>query len=314
MANKPEDTTIEKTQNSDLTLTGKPVLIQNNIGIFYGFLEKSDTRSGTALLRDAFKLSPERHITFSQYLDFLSNEMSDRYWEAENEFTKSFVGDEDVQPDGPPPDEDDIIPNEILIDQDTFEEHLKDLSITDYASEGVYLVQKRTSTHENSNNVQSTAPLISITNVIAIVAISEQVIKHNGLAKVQKEIEDNGLISDVGLYYDALTPMITFGLIDSNLQTLITYTNLEAEKSDSDSWDKVYDLLGVTPTMKYMAKSIAKQVESYLNPELFKGDIKLSDFINTYLIELIEKPLLIVNSNQRINLFKKKAQSDEQID
>ncbi|QQS19828.1 hypothetical protein IPL85_06250 [Candidatus Saccharibacteria bacterium] len=64
MAQKPEDKLLNTTQNNDLTLTGKPVLVQNQLGIFYGTLEKADTRTGTALLTNGFMLSPERHITF----------------------------------------------------------------------------------------------------------------------------------------------------------------------------------------------------------------------------------------------------------
>lgn len=313
MAQKPEDKLLNTTQNNDLSLTGKPVLVQNNIGIFYGFLEKSDTRSGTALLRDGFMLSPARHITFSQYLDFLSNEISDRYLEAENEYTKYFVGYDDAQPDGPPPDNEDIIPNEILINQDTFDEHHRDLSITDYASEGIYLVQRRTSSYENSNHIQSTAPLLSITNVIAIVAISERDIKHQGMAAIKNDIENKGFIEEVAPYYDSLTPMITFGLIDKGLQKLIAFTSLELDKSNTaESWTQACDIFGVTSTIKYMANQIIKRVETDINPDLIKEGIKPSKIIHNYLIEMTDMPSLVVNSNQRIDLYKKKAQENEQ--
>lgn len=321
MANKPEDKLQQITNTNGLALTGKPALVQNNLGIFYGFLEKSDTRSGTALLRDGFMLSPDRHITFSQYLDYLSNDISDRYWEMESEFSYALNAseeDEDVESaDLMPPDEDDVIPNEILISQDTFDEHQRNLSITDYASEGIFLIQKRTSSYENSKQVQSSAPLLSITNVIAIVAISEDNISHPGLHIVKKEIEDNGLLNEVAMFYDAVTPMITFGLLNIDLTLFSLFQLLESKEADKSTAKEkeLSEEINAIPkarTSEYIISLIPQQVRSYINPELIKNDKSLAKYISKYLETLTRMPKLVVNSTQRTNLYRKKAQSNEQ--
>lgn len=318
MAQKPEGKLLNTISDNDLSLTGKPALIQNNLGIFYGFLEKSDTRSGTALLRDGFKLSPDRHITFSQYLDFLSNEMSDGYWQAMSEFYDALHdsedGSNDVDPSESLPDEEDIIPNEILITEDVFLEHSRELSITDYASEGVYLVQRRTSTHANSKHIQASAPLMSLTNVIAIVAISEKPIVHPELEETKKQIEGNGLLSDVGIYYDAFTPMATFGLIGSDLSLISLHAMIQ--ETDKSNAHKVSELLNDMPratrSLDYIANLIPEQVKEYINPEAIKDKTDLAKYIGEYCKALASIPALVVNSNQRVIQYKEKAQSNEQ--
>ncbi|OYW85993.1 hypothetical protein B7Z17_01335, partial [Candidatus Saccharibacteria bacterium 32-49-10] len=82
MAQKPEDKLLNNIQNSDLSMTGKPVLAQNELGIFYGVLEKADTRNGTALLSSGYMLSPERHITYARYLDFLDDTIEGAIFDA----------------------------------------------------------------------------------------------------------------------------------------------------------------------------------------------------------------------------------------
>lgn len=322
MADKPDGKLLHANQKDDLSMTGKPVLVQNNLGIFYGFLEKSDTRSGTALLRDGFKLSPDRHITFSQYLDFLSNEMSDRYWAADEEYMEAWTASDDdhsldINPEEFLPTEKSIIPNEILINQGSFREHARDLAITDYASEGIFLVQKRTSTHVNSKHVQSSAPLVSVTNVVAIVAISEQVIEHPGMEAIKKDIEEHGHINEAGRYYDALTPLMTFGLVSIDPFIMKLYSRLKDEPSLKVTADEFFSQFTetnprVTRSLSYIMMSIPKQVESYINKDLIKNNEDLRKFTLEYVDTIANLPALVVNSSQRVSDYQKKAQIDEQ--
>ncbi len=321
MADKPDGKLLHTNHKDDLSMTGKPVLVQNNLGIFYGFLEKSDTRNGTALLRDGFKLSPDRHITFSQYLDFLSNEISDRYWEAESRFgdiVHDSYENEEIDPTEHWPEKKDIVPNEILINQESFEEHTRDLAITDYASEGIFLVQKRTSTHVNSKHVQSSAPLVSVTNVVAIVAIAENRIEHPGMDAVQKEIADGSLGSEYGLYYDALTPIVTFGLVSNDVSFMSVYLRAKEyphfKSTSIDEWFSHFtdSNVRVDRSLSYIMKSIPGQVESYINETLIKNEEDLRKYTLEYIEALANLPALVVNSNQRVNSYQKKTQTDEQ--
>lgn len=196
MAQKPEDKLLNTTQNNDLTLTGKPVLVQNQLGIFYGTLEKADTRTGTALLTNGFMLSPERHITFLQYLNFLNGVVSDVLMDIAG-------GEYDSEDDGSSLDPWDIaeklFPNEISIANDEFLEHKRDISITDYAAEGVALVQFRTRAYSNTEVTQATSPSISLTGVIAIVAIDPNTqVVHKGLSIMSgKDASGLGIIESL---------------------------------------------------------------------------------------------------------------------
>ena len=178
MANKPQDNLLK--QNNDLTLTGKAVLVQNQLGIFYGILEKADTRDGTVLLSDGYMLSPERHITYARYLDFLDETIEDALYtalqyddegddidsnpaellkEKYNSFKEMFSDGKNI---------------EIIISSDTFDEHQSTVSITDYASGGVALVNKRTAEYANTSHLQETSRLLSLTNILAIVPVSDE--------------------------------------------------------------------------------------------------------------------------------------------
>lgn len=77
-------------------MTGQPVLIQNSAGIYYGTLERLDTRDGTALLSDGYTVSPKRHITFAQLLGITSNNASNNTGRAvmrENQLASENVHD-----------------------------------------------------------------------------------------------------------------------------------------------------------------------------------------------------------------------------
>lgn len=167
--------------NTNLQLNGTPVLVQNTLGIFYGILEKSDTRNGTALLRDSFMLSPERHITFSQYVDFLYGTIEMAYLDSIGKIEEAD-GEEYFEPEPV---------NEIVVDHETFSEHTRNLSISDYASEGIALVQYRTSTYWNAHQLQRVTPLISLTNVLAITSISHRAAAiHHKLRELFDDVEE----------------------------------------------------------------------------------------------------------------------------
>lgn len=304
----------------DLALTGKPVLVQNSLGIFYGFLEKSDSRSATALLRDGFMLSPDNHITFSQYLDYFSTEVEEIIGDMDYRFANS------LDDDGGETDEtvdiinESIIPNEILIDQKTLDEHKRNLTITDYASEGIFLVQRRTSTYENSKYIQASSPLISLTNVIAIVAISETLIRHSGIRDILDDIERTSypFVDDSIYYYNFLTPMITFGILNNDLQILIylalSEKGQDIKKIKLDKYiQEVADLdITVTRSFKYVYESISEQVKLC---ERIKEDKKVEIKDMSKLIQaLADLPALVVNSEKRVERYKEleKAQSNEQ--
>ena len=318
--------------NDDLSLTGKPVLVQNHLGIFYGFLEKSDSRSGSALLRDGFKLSPDRHITFSQYLDYLSNEMDIQYVDANDKYMKALAEAEDA---GENPGEigffeaiDDfsITPNEILVSQDVFDEHRRELSITEYASEGVYLVQYRTSTHENSRHVQSNTPLISLTNISAIVAISEEPAEHAGLAYVAEDISRDGWLSHeevIPLYYDVVSPLASFGIMSDRklieISQILTSID-DGRDIDPEILEKVNKIsdeffysIG-SKSARHIMGVVTNQVKSYINEDLIKDEKDLRKYILRYLTAIQKMPALVVNSDRRSAMYKKlkKAQDNEQ--
>lgn len=66
--------TLNTQAGDDLSMTGKPVLVQNQLGIFFGYLKKADTRKGTALLSNGYAVDPKKHLTFTQYLRFICSE------------------------------------------------------------------------------------------------------------------------------------------------------------------------------------------------------------------------------------------------
>lgn len=167
--------------NTNLQMNGKPVLVQNPLGIFYGILEKSDTRNGTALLRDSFMISPDRHITFAQYVNFLYGTLETAYFDS---MDKLVEGEEYSQLDIEPI-------NEIVVNYKTFSEHKRNLSLSDYASEGIALVQSRASAYWNVRQAQSVTPLVSLTNVLAISSISNRsAAVHAELDRLYEDMDD----------------------------------------------------------------------------------------------------------------------------
>lgn len=322
MAQKPEDKLLKTIQahNNDLILTGKPVLVQNNLGIFFGFLEKSDTRSGTALLRDSFMLSPDRHITFSQYLDFLSGELS-------RQLTATAMNNS-----GADQDFDDFeqlanaesdcfdIPNEILVSESEFNEHTRPISITDYASEGVFLVQRRTSTHENSNHLQTHTPLISLTDVTAIAAISDKSTSmYSSMLDIELLAED---IKPDMFYFSSkyISPMFSFFLIDGSLNYIRLYKNsILSTRETEDNQETVPEDLD-----EYLNSSILTYVtEMMFSDEKFFSQQRESDptknnYTNNrmHILDFFDEvsrqfPSLVVNSDKRVELYNKKTLGDE---
>ncbi|QQS19829.1 hypothetical protein IPL85_06255 [Candidatus Saccharibacteria bacterium] len=89
--------------------------------------------------------------------------------------------------------------NEISITNEEYIEHKRAISITDYAAEGVALVQFRTSTYWNTEVSQATSPSISLTGIMAIVAIDPNTeVVHKELSILASEdISGLGVIESV---------------------------------------------------------------------------------------------------------------------
>lgn len=206
MANMPQS-------SNDNILTNAPVLVQNQLGIFYGTLKKYDTRSGTALLESGFMITPERHITFLQYLNFLNGVVE--------ELLMGIALNEDSDDTDPYEKAEKLFPNEISISNEEYQEHKRNLSITDYATEGIYLAQFRTRTYWNTGIVQVTSPSISLTGVMAIVDfdISQEIIHQELMALVSKDVSGLGLVESVlGFDVPEFKVVDTFDLISKNIK------------------------------------------------------------------------------------------------
>ncbi len=298
--------------NDNLTITGKPVLVQNQLGIFYGFLEKSDTRNGTALLRDGFMVSPDNHITFTQYLDYLSDELLGSHWEIVSDFDESVNESEDEQPDDSILDRP-LMPNEISITQDVFDEHKRDLSITDYASEGIFLVQRRTSSFENTRRKQSRSPLISLVNVVAIVAIAEDAIEHSVLRGSLDDIDRTGLVNTVDqlTYIEDISPLMTFGRLGDDINSLVRLSDALKHLDEAD-FTKVIasasnnESFGASASLPYILKSITDRIAQSETRELGAAnkDILLKE-VHDLVETLIKMPALVVNSERRVKQYSK---------
>lgn len=187
MAQRPEDKLLKNIQDNDLSMTNKPVLVQNQLGIFYGTLEKADTRNGTVLLSNGYMVSPDRHITYARYLDFLDETIEDALFSAiqfespeEPEYSEDDpANDPEYQLMEKYKELKDVFstgPNffDIIISSDTFKEHQSHATITDYAAEGIALVNRQTSSYANTSHVQEVTKLISLTNILAIVPVSDR--------------------------------------------------------------------------------------------------------------------------------------------
>ncbi len=157
MSQKTEGTLINTIKNStnELTMTGKPVLVQNNLGIFYGILERADTRKGTALLSNGYAISPERYITFVQFLNYVFDEVDEPDENSEIGYANGLMG--GIR----------VVGSQAL-------EGLKINTITDYATEGVQMVQRGSFEDSSVFREQLTSDIISLTGIYAIVPISEE--------------------------------------------------------------------------------------------------------------------------------------------
>ena len=146
--------TIKTKKDSDLSMTGKLVLVQNALGIFFGTLEKINTKDKAALLSDGYMISPERHITFTQFLNFRLKDV-----EAPDEDSpdgRSYALMPGVQP----------------VTVEEFEQ-LKINTITDYATEGIKLVQRGEFDSLSVFRQQTISEQISLTGVQVIVPLVE---------------------------------------------------------------------------------------------------------------------------------------------
>lgn len=248
MANKPEDKLLQNIQNNDLSMTGKPVLVQNQLGIFYGRLEKADTRKGTALLSDGYMISPDRHITYTRYLDFVNSVIKSKFDEISRDIDSIFT------PKEPYKNEDerqeyinaelqdniDIFlkykNSEIIISNETFREHNLLTSITDYASEGIALVNWRTVDYSNTRHVQPAVGFISLTEVMVVVPISNT----DSYIDLMPDTEDIDNIlaekASISIYETKLSDL--YEITPANTFLNLTSTSYETRDNSyrSDDW------------------------------------------------------------------------------
>lgn len=173
--------TLSDQANADLSMTGKPVLVQNQLGIFFGFLEKADTRKGTALLSNGYAIDPKKHLTFTQYLRFISSE--DRG-------------------------------NQLNID--VVRHVAQENTITDYATEGiglyyVDLFNDETSYYDTPYAIVPTVAILSLTGIYAIVPVTDD----SDANQMWESIIASSEQGDVALDEINLTAKETFTQIDT---------------------------------------------------------------------------------------------------
>lgn len=166
MAKNPEDKlvhAIKSKEHENFLLTKKPVLVQNNNGIFYGTLEKSDTRIGTALLSNGHTISPEKYLTYVQ-------------WARLNDGNRPKIG---------------ATSKYYEHDFDVVHSMAMQNTITDYATEGIapyYIVASSEMLESNPTKFYSSihlAPLLSLANVSVIIPIDETA----GICEIYKDID-----------------------------------------------------------------------------------------------------------------------------
>lgn len=166
-------------QNNKFNINGKPVLVQNSTGIYYGTLEKFDTREGTVLLSNGYSISPQRHITHAQYNQIMNadsmkkdliNPMHHRRLEQQEMFMHSLAKKYKL----------DVIDYK-GVDYDLVRSIATGNTITDYAIEGIsryYTVYDENFTVHGSairlTDFDSfTVPFISLTGVSVVIPIDE---------------------------------------------------------------------------------------------------------------------------------------------
>lgn len=135
--------TLNTQAGDDLSMTSKPVLVQNQLGIFFGFLKKADTRKGTALLSDGYAIDPKKHLTFTQYLRFICSEDEGH-----------------------------------ALSMNTVRRVAHENTITDYATEGIgiYHVDSfntYTGYYDAPNGIEPTVAMLSLTGIYAIVPVND---------------------------------------------------------------------------------------------------------------------------------------------
>jgi hypothetical protein len=133
-----EDASIEQDK---YRLTGKKALVQTDKGLYYGTLEKIDTRYSTALMTDAWEI-PREFALDEDSADNLLAFYDEKY-------------------------------KEIVIERSAFD-NLPKGSLTSLASEGIVVVM----TEEGSPSC-SMVDLLSLTGVIAVAPITDEDIQYS---------------------------------------------------------------------------------------------------------------------------------------
>ncbi len=196
-----------QSDTNDFSMIGAQTLVQNQIGIFYGILEKVDTRNGTALLRDGFMLSPDSHITYTEYLNFLEKELDQYVKSAEIKRSKSTKLN---------------MPIQIIVSVEEFTSKNQVSTIADYASGGIAFVRHQ-NTFGQDTHVQNTLPYISLTGVSVIVPIISRVqfttdyVSEANLEKILGNLDD---ILDENINILEFTAEETFSWIANSVNHL----------------------------------------------------------------------------------------------
>lgn len=167
-------------QSNKFNINGKPVLVQNSTGIYYGTLEKFDTREGTVLLSNGYSISPQRHITHAQYNQIINagsmkkelvDSMHYRRLEQQEMFMHSLAKKLSL----------DVIDYK-GVDYDLIRSIATGNTITDYAIEGIsryYTVyDENYAVHGSAIRLTDfdtfTVPIISLTGVSVVMPIDEE--------------------------------------------------------------------------------------------------------------------------------------------
>ncbi len=123
-------------------ITGKKALVQTTSGLYYGTLEKADTRYGTALLSNAWEIPSEYAIDETSAMRVIAKCMVDE---------KATAVSAHIKP-------------------SDFARYVKESTITDLARTGI-VVASATLRH---NNPCSKIPLLSLAGVVAIAPLADK--------------------------------------------------------------------------------------------------------------------------------------------
>jgi hypothetical protein len=127
----------ERSSRPEVKITGGKALVQTNTGIYYGTLERIDTRYGTALMSDAWTVPIEYTLaenTAGELIDTYGTNITDGI--------------------------------NLTIAPDDFAQYPKG-TITSLASEGIVVAQKE----RIGNTIGGTADILSLTGVVAVAPI-----------------------------------------------------------------------------------------------------------------------------------------------